>query len=276
MAPSFSRLPTSKSRLVGRFGVKSRRRRGRSSGRGVARSRQTHLSRWYCAVAWAASVRGVSVLGSPCLGEDGEAPRRRGRSASLPHRRPPRCETKRGTPPPHTARIRGCQRSDAPSRRYEKRGAARLRSSSARCPLRLEPSKAGPCFEHSAPPERVQADDAGRRRRDGRAGPRTLPHRTQECLTMRACVLFVLAALLPLADGAGCRLSSLPAGALTSVSSACGSAVEAGTAACTTCLPEAWVGTNGDRPRFQRRCSCAGSAPLQRRAKRQRVTWLQS
>ena len=39
---------------------------------------------------------------------------------------------------------------------------------------------------------------------------------------------------------------------------------------------KSWVGTNGDRPRFQRRCSCAGSAPLQRRAKRQRVTWLQS
>ena len=51
---------------------------------------------------------------------------------------------------------------------------------------------------------------------------------------MRASQLLLLAAPLPLAYAAGCSL-----GSLTSVSSACGSAIAAGTAACTTCFPEA-------------------------------------
>ncbi len=55
---------------------------------------QAHLSRWYCAVAWAASVRGVSV--SPCFAA-GEVSRR-GRSARVVGRRSPRYEAQAGRP----------------------------------------------------------------------------------------------------------------------------------------------------------------------------------
>ena len=94
--------------------------------------------------------------------------------------------------------------------------------------------RAGGLLPKLRPSERVhRAATARRLLAGGRAGrPRAL--RASLLDPMRAVLLLPAAALLPLAVGAGCSLASLPAGSLTSVSSACGSAV----AACTTCFPE--------------------------------------